>query len=77
MRPDGSGLNQLTDVANNLDAAFGSSSPNGKRIVTFFSRGCADSPCKHFYTLRSDGSHFNRVVTGKANTFLTDWGAPG
>jgi TolB protein len=77
VRPDGSGLNQLTDVPERLDAAFPGYSPNGKRIVTFFSKGCADSPCKLFYTLRADGTHFNRVVTGKANTFLTDWGPGG
>jgi Tol biopolymer transport system component len=77
VRPDGSGTKKLTHVPQELDAAFGSFSPNGRRIVTFFTRGCSDSPCRHFYTLHSDGSHFHRVVTGKANTFLTDWGPGG
>jgi TolB protein len=77
VQPDGSGLTQLTHVADQFDAAFGSFSPNGRRIVTFFSRGCANSPCKHFFTLRADGSNFNRVVTAKPNTFLTDWGPGG
>jgi Tol biopolymer transport system component len=77
VRPDGSGLTKLTDVAARLDAAFASFSPNGQRIVTFFSRGCANSPCRHFYTLHADGSNFNRVVTGKPDTFLTDWGPGG
>jgi hypothetical protein len=27
--------------------------------------------------LRADGSNFNRVVTAKPNTFLTDWGPGG
>jgi TolB protein len=76
VRPDGSGLTKLTDVADNLDAAFAGYSPNGQRIVTFFSQGCMNSPCQHFYTLHADGTHFNRVVTGKPDTFLTDWG-PG
>jgi len=77
VRPDGSGTKKLTHVRQGVDAAFGSYSPNGRRIVTFFSRGCANSPCRHFSTLRSDGSHFDRVVTRKANTFLTDWGPGG
>ena len=77
VRPDGSGLTKLTDVAQQLDAAFASFSPNGQRIVTFFSQGCGDSPCQHFYTLHSDGTHFQRVVTGKPDTFLTDWGPGG
>jgi TolB protein len=75
--PDGSGLNQLTHVPDQFDLAFGSYSPNGRRIVTFFSRGCSNSPCRHFYTLRANGTNFNRVVTGKPNTFLTDWGPGG
>jgi TolB protein len=77
VRPDGSGLSKLTDVADQLDAAFASFSPNGKRIVTFFTQGCVDSPCEHFYTLHADGSNFHRVVTGKPDTFLTDWGPGG
>ena len=77
MRPDGSRLTKLTDVAQQLDAAFGSYSPNQQRIVTFFSQGCGESPCQHFYTLHSDGTHFHRVVTGKPDTFLTDWGPGG
>jgi TolB protein len=77
VRPDGSGLTQLTHVPASLNADFGSFSPNGRRIVTHFSRGCANSPCRHFYTLHSDGSHFDRVVTGKPDTFLTDWGPGG
>jgi dipeptidyl aminopeptidase/acylaminoacyl peptidase len=77
VRPDGSGLTKLTDVAQQLDAAFASYSPNAQRIVTFFSQGCGDSPCQHFYTLHSDGTHFQRVVTGKPDTFLTDWGPGG
>ncbi|OLE37123.1 MAG: hypothetical protein AUG48_05295 [Actinobacteria bacterium 13_1_20CM_3_68_9] len=77
MRPDGSGLTKLTDVAQQLDAAFASFSPDQQRIVTFFSQGCADSPCQHFFTLHSDGTHFHRVVTGEPDTFLTDWGPGG
>jgi dipeptidyl aminopeptidase/acylaminoacyl peptidase len=76
VRPDGSRLTELTQVPQGLDAAFASFSPNGRRIVTFFSRGCAEAPCRHFYTLHADGSRFHRVVTGKPDTFLTDWG-PG
>jgi dipeptidyl aminopeptidase/acylaminoacyl peptidase len=77
VRPDGSGTKKLTHVPQGVDAAFGSYSPDGQRIVTFFTRGCSNSPCRHFSTLRSNGSHFHRVVTRKANTFLTDWGPGG
>jgi TolB protein len=77
VRPDGSGLTQLTHVAQRLDAAFGGFAPNGRRIATFFTKGCGGSPCRHFYTLHSDGSHLHRVTTGKPNTFLTDWGPGG
>jgi Tol biopolymer transport system component len=77
VRPDGSRLTKLTHVAQKFDLAFGGFSPNGKRIATFFSKGCANSPCRHFYTLRSDGTHPHRVVTGIPNTFLTDWGPGG
>lgn len=77
VRPDGSDLRRLTHVrAFPLDAAFGSFSPDGTRIALFYTRGCPGQPCKHLYTLHSDGSHFHRVVTGKPDTFLTDWG-PG
>ena len=74
--PDGSDLNQVTDTPEGLDTAFGSYSPNGKRIVTFFSRGCADT-CRHFFTMSANGSDLRKVVTGKSNTFLTDWGPGG
>jgi Tol biopolymer transport system component len=78
VRPTGSGLTRLSHVAGRFDAAFASYSPDGKRIVTFFSRGCDDSgSCTHFYTLHADGTHFHRVVTGKGHTFLTDWGPGG
>jgi Tol biopolymer transport system component len=77
VRPNGSHLRKLTDVAQRFDLAFGGFSPSGKRIVTFFSKGCDDAGCRHFYTLRFDGTHFHRVVTGKPNTFLTDWGPGG
>jgi dipeptidyl aminopeptidase/acylaminoacyl peptidase len=76
VRPNGHGLRQLTHVSQRLDAAFGSYSPNAKRIVTFFTKGCHNSPCRHFSTFHADGSHRHKVVTGKPNTFLTDWG-PG
>ena len=75
--PNGTGLTQLTHVPERLDMAFGSYSPAGNRIVTFYSRGCGNSPCEHFFTLDSGGSDFREVVTGKSNTFLTDWGPGG
>jgi Tol biopolymer transport system component len=75
VRPHGNPkLAQMTDVPFPLDLAFASFSPDGEKIVAFFSRGCGDAGCRHFYTLDADGSHFHEVVTGKPNTFNTDWG---
>ena len=70
VRPDGTELRQLTHVPQRYDAAFGSFSPNGARIVLHYSKGCGGC----FYTLGANGSRFNKVATGKPNTFLTDWG---
>jgi TolB protein len=77
VRPDGRRLRQVTHVPARLDNAFGSYSPDGKRIVSFFSKGCGNSPCKHFFTFHADGSHPHKVATGQPNTFLTDWGPAG
>ena len=74
VRPGGGGMRKLTHVPARLDANFGSYSPNGKRIVAFFTKGCRNSPCRHFFTFHADGSHARKVVTGVPNTFLTDWG---
>jgi Tol biopolymer transport system component len=77
VRPNGTRLRQLTHVPASDDNAFGSYSPNGKRIVSFFTKGCHNAPCRHFFTFHADGSHPHKVVTGKPNTFLTDWGPAG
>jgi len=77
VRPNGHGLRQLTHVGRRQDLAFASYSPNGKRIVAHFSRGCGDTPCRHFFTFHADGSHAHKVVTRVPNTFLTDWGPGG
>jgi Tol biopolymer transport system component len=77
VRPNGHGLRQLTHIPSRLDTNFGSYSPNGKRIVSFFSKGCGNSPCRHFYVRHADGSHPRKVPTGVPNTFLTDWGPGG
>jgi Tol biopolymer transport system component len=76
VRPNGKGLRQVTHVAERFDNAFGSYSPNGKRIVTKL-QDCANSPCRNFFIFHADGSHRHKVVTGKPNTFLTDWGPAG
>ena len=74
VRPNGHGLRQLTHVPSRLDNNFASYSPNGKRIVSFFTKGCGNSPCRHFFIRHADGSHAHKVVTGVPDTFLTDWG---
>ncbi len=77
VRPDGSDRTRLTDVATERDAAFATFSPDGTRIVTFYSRGCGASGCHHLFTLDANGSDFQKVVTGVPDTFLSDWGPGG
>lgn len=74
VEPDGDDPTQLTDTPEDTDAAFASYSPDGEKIVSFYSKNC-DEGC--FYTLDSDGENFHRVKTGKADTFLMDWGSTG
>jgi hypothetical protein len=77
VRPDGSGLENVTSVkTHSLDAAFPSYSPDGTKISLLFDKGCAEGPpfCKAFYTASADGSDFQRVFTGQADTLVTDWG---
>jgi TolB protein len=79
VRPDGSDLKRLTRFkALSLDAAFAGYSPDGTRVTLTFNKGCSEGPpfCKHFYTMSADGSDFQRIATGKADTLVTDWG-PG
>jgi Tol biopolymer transport system component len=75
VRSDGTGLRRITKFkALKLNAAFPSVSPDGEKISFSFSRGCTETPCKGFYTMRTDGSHLHRVATGRSNIILTDWG---
>jgi TolB protein len=76
VRPNGRGLRIVTRFSLALDGDLPSYSPNGKRIV-FLCFGCdrrRGFPSTGFWTMRADGSRLDRVVTGKPNTFLTDWG---
>jgi Tol biopolymer transport system component len=77
VRPDGSGLKRITSVKPlSVNAAFPSYSPDGTRISLLFDKGCPEGPpfCKSFYTANADGSDFDRVLTGKPDTLVTDWG---
>ena len=68
---------RLTDVAAERDAAFATFSPDGTRIVTFFSRGCGASGCHHLFTLDADGSDFQKLVTGVPDTLPLRLGPGG
>jgi TolB protein len=75
VRPDGSGLSRLTNVAPlSVDAAFPSYSPDGTRISLLYDKGCAEGICKSFYTASASGRGLTRVSTGEADTLITDWG---
>src|SRR5205823_14735477 len=69
--PSGGGLRQLTHN-HGAGVGFSSYSPRGTRIVSIPGCGASQS-C--FSTMNADGSHFRRVVTGVAFTFLPDWGS--
>jgi Tol biopolymer transport system component len=78
VRPDGSDLQRITGLkASSLDAAFAGYSPDGTRVTFSFNKGCPTHPpfCNHFYTMAADGSDFQKVVTGRSDTLLTDWGS--
>jgi Tol biopolymer transport system component len=70
VRPDGTGLQEVTHFSPRQDGAFGSYSPDGRRIVLFYSGKC----CQYFHVMNADGSGLRPVRTGVPNTFLTDWG---
>jgi Tol biopolymer transport system component len=75
--PDGSGLTELTDFVPGVEqGGFGGYSPNGRRIVMQNDRECRDSPCHDLYTMNALGGPLSRVVTGRADSNLFDWG-PG
>jgi Tol biopolymer transport system component len=79
VRPDGSGLESVTSMkALSVDAAFPSYSPDGTKISFLFDKECPQAPpfCTSFYTADADGSGFDRVLTERAGTLVTDWG-PG
>jgi Tol biopolymer transport system component len=73
VRPDGTGLQEVTHFSPRQDGAFGSYSPDGRRIVLFYSGKC----CQYFHVMNADGSGLHPIRTGVPNTFLTDWGRAG
>jgi Tol biopolymer transport system component len=78
VRPDGSGLQRVTQIKGlSFDAAFPGYSPDGTRVSFSFSKGCPTQPpfCKRFYTMSSGGSDFQPMVTGEDDTLVTDWGS--
>ena len=70
VRPDGTELREVTHFSPRQDGAFGSYSPDARRIVLFYSGKC----CRYFHVMNADGSGLHPVRTGVPNTFLTDWG---
>ena len=79
---NGGRAKRITDFgARFADRAFSDYSPNGERIAFFFTRGCSDTTCKAFFTMRADGTHLRRVATGVKTPepvpIITDWGPGG
>ena len=68
VRPDGTGLRELTHLIPPDQDGFASYSPDGRRIVLLHK--C----CQYFSVMNADGSGLHAVRTGVPATFLTDWG---
>jgi Tol biopolymer transport system component len=73
--PNGTGLKRITNVSAGHNAAFGSYSPDGRRIVLFndvnypIDCGCAD-----LYVMNADGTGLKPIVTNMPAVFFSDWG---
>jgi Tol biopolymer transport system component len=75
MKPDGSGLKQLTNMPQDHGAGFASYSPDGKKIVL---QSDLKSKCfctGDLYTMDANGTHLTRIVSDQPAVFLSDWGS--
>ena len=83
VRAGGGGVKRITHFGARLaDRAFASYSPDGRRIVFFYSRTCSGSPCGDVFTMAANGSRRHRVPTGVKTPdpglpITTDWGPSG
>lgn len=71
MRPDGSGVRRLTNVASTDRATQGSWSPDSRHIVYALLRTTATLATQQVWVMNSDGSNKHRLF---ADPFFTDWG---
>jgi TolB protein len=71
VRPDGSGLTKLLPQGRGHVSFEASYSPNGEHIA--FSKASRRHP-PHIWTMRTDGSHLQRVSHGKGTDVQADWG---
>jgi Tol biopolymer transport system component len=71
IRPDGSGMKNLTGFTGGTKNAYaGSFSPDGKQIVFRLEDGDTYS----LAVVDADGQHLTQVTTGKAKPRFIDWG---
>jgi len=77
IRPDGSGLHQLTHLVD-TGVQLGSFSPNGKQIVYTTSAGASSSPSSDYpdvFTMDADGKHVTPVTRTKNWEGTPSWGS--
>ena len=71
VRPDGSGLRQLTQQAGNN--GFPAFSPDGKQLVFRSGRGGS----KNLYLMNSDGTNLTQLTKGTWTDTMCDWSPTG
>ena len=71
MRPDGSGVRQLTSSADGLDARQPTWSPDSSQLL--FSRGTGDPHVSDLWSIDVDGSHLFHVTHQLANYASLAW----
>ncbi len=74
VRPDGSGLTQLTDFPTGHQGGFARYSPDGQKIVLIADLRYPDECCNDLYVMNADGSGLHPIVTDQPYLFLADWG---
>jgi Tol biopolymer transport system component len=74
MRPDGSGLREITHFPVGHQGGAASYSPDGRKIVLVSDLAYPDACCGDLYVMNADGSNLHTIVRNKPTVFASDWG---